>query len=97
MLFYFIAAKVRTPNKKNTGDKHKQLKMRQAVVAEALHSLRRFALDSLKEGLADSAIQVLTGDFNMVQKEVEPMLPPFQVGNSWQDWQVIPSVKGLLR
>ena len=70
--------------------------MRQAVVAEALHSLRRFALDSLKEGLADSAIQVLTGDFNMVQKDVEAMLPPFQVGNSWQEkWQVVPSAFGL--
>ena len=88
---------MRTPNKQNTPQKHKQLKMRQAVVAEALHSLGRFALDCLQsKGLVDSAIQVLTGDFNMVKGQVEEVLPPFQGGDSLRErWRVIPSNFGL--
>ena len=90
---YFISAKVRTPNKEKTPKKNH----RQAVVKDALHSLGEFALRFLQsKGLVDSAIQVLTGDFNMVKDDVEEVLPPFQGGNSLQEtWQVVPSAFGL--
>ena len=91
---YFISAKVRTPNK----EKPPKTKRRQAVVKDALESLGRFAYECLQsKGLVDTgAIQVLTGDFNMVKSEVEEVLPPFQGGNSVQvTWQVIPSNFGL--